>query len=133
MLIIVKLFKDNYENLLKLIDYCYLLNLDPVVEINDINELDVAKKSGAKVLLVNNRNLDTLKVDVNTSKKLIEKKQNSEIWISASGLCSPKDAIEMLSIGYDACLIGTYFMKQNDPAKTLGEFVKKIQEIRKCY
>jgi len=126
ILLIVKLFKDKYDKLLKLIDYSYLLGLEPVVEINDAYELEIARKSGAKLFLINNRNLDTLEVDINTSKNLISKKQDKEIWISASGISSPKTVKEMLKIGYDGCLIGTYFMKHKDPAKVLGYFVKEL-------
>lgn len=128
ILIIVKLFKQKYKGLMRLIEYSKIMNLDPIVEINNLNELHIARDCGAEFILVNNRDLDTLNIDLNTSKELIKHKKDNEIWISASGLSKIEDIKDMLFIGYDACLIGTYLMKQPDPMAALREITSSLDE-----
>lgn len=128
ILIIVKLFEKRHDDLMYLIEYSKIMKLEPIVEVNNISELQVAKECGAEFILVNNRDLDTLNIDLNTSKKLIKHKKNNEIWISASGLSKIEDIKNMLFIGYDACLIGTYLMKQPDPMAALREITSSLDE-----
>ncbi len=129
ILLIVKIFEDKQDELKNMIEYSYELNIEPVVEINNMQELKIAKNSGAKIILVNNRDLSTLKVDINTSKKLIKHKQDNEIWISASGIKKPHEAKEMFELGYNGCLVGTHFMKQKDPPKALKEFIDSLSGL----
>jgi len=88
-----------------------------VVEVFDERELEIAREAGAKVIQVNNRNLETLKVDVTASSRLIAHKRAGEIWISASGY-ETRAQIEELT-GYDAALVGTSLMQAADPRAAL--------------
>ncbi len=129
ILIIVKLFEKRYQDLMYLIDYSKLMALEPIVEINNLDELYIARECGAEIILVNNRNLDTLNIDINTSKRLIENKEDNEIWIAASGLSKIDDIKDMFLIGYNACLMGTYLMKSIYPPQKLREMVSKLNEL----
>jgi indole-3-glycerol phosphate synthase len=123
VLLIAKLFREKCEELVRLVDYSHLVGIEPVVEIYDKKELEIARCSGARIILVNNRNLDTLKVDLNVCRNMIEEKEKRELWICASGISSSEEVKEMIGLGFDACLIGTYLMKHKDPGKALSKLI----------
>lgn len=122
VLLIVRLFEDmsDFERL-----YFYSLEkkLEPVVEVFSEKDLEIAKRVGAKIIQVNNRDLNSLKVDLETSYNLIKYKEDNEIWISASGLSKRSVLVDLKNIGYDAFLIGTYLMKQEKICLTLRNLV----------
>jgi len=88
-----------------------------VVEVFNERELEIARDTGAKVIQVNNRNLETLNVDVTASTRLITLKREGEIWISASGY-ETRAQLDAL-VGYDAALVGTSLMEATDPRAAL--------------
>ena len=88
-----------------------------VVEVFDERELEIARAAGASVIQVNNRNLETLEVDVTAAQRLIQCKRAGEIWISASGYETRAQLDEL--VGYDAALVGTALMEAEDPRKAL--------------
>ncbi len=122
VLIIVRFVKD--EKILKeLIDCSLSLDIEPVVEVFDEKDLEIAKKLKSHLILVNNRDLSTLKVDLKRSKELIKHKEDNEIWISASGLKSYLEIKELQDMGFDAFLIGTSIMRSSSPYK----FIKSLK------
>ncbi len=125
LLLIVKAFRDRCEKLMQMVGYANLLGLECVVEVFDYEEVEFARCAGARVIQVNNRDLDTLKVDPDISRRLIKLKKGGEIWICASGISRREEVEEMLRLGFDACLIGTSLMKAEDPARTLASLLPK--------
>ncbi len=123
ILLIARLFKHRCEMLMEMVGYCSLLELEPVVEIFDERDLEIARCAGARVIQVNNRDLDTLKVDLNISREMISLRGREEIWICASGISRREQVEEMLSLGFDACLVGTSLMQREDPASALYELL----------
>ena len=121
LLLITRLFSQA-SALADCVDYTQELGMEPVVEIFDPQDLDMARRSGARIIQVNNRDLQTLQVDANISKTLIQEKDSCETWICASGLNNAEEKEVMGSLGYDACLIGTSIMASSDPVKKLREF-----------
>ena len=115
--------------LLRLIDYTHLLGLEPIVEVFDEKELEIARQSGARLILVNNRDLTNLEVDLNVSRRMIKHKQKQEIWICASGLSKPDEVLEMIGLGFDGCLIGTSLMKQKDPGAALYRLTRNLRKL----
>lgn len=93
-----------------------------VVEVFDERELDIARASGASVIQVNNRNLETLAVDASVTRRLAGRKLAGELWIAASGY-GTRGQLDALA-GYDAALVGTALMASGDPCGALRELTQ---------
>jgi indole-3-glycerol phosphate synthase len=90
-----------------------------LVEVHDGEELDRALGSGATIVGVNNRNLHTFEVTLETSILLGEKIPSGVVKVTESGIHSSAD-VRKLS-GYNAFLVGEHLMKSADPAAALRE------------
>ncbi|MBF8300756.1 MAG: Indole-3-glycerol phosphate synthase [Acidobacteria bacterium] len=99
------------------------LGLAALVEVHDELELTRAIDSGARVIGVNNRNLRTLRVDVDASYRLAPRIPRGVIAVSESGLQSRADLHRLAAAGYRAFLIGERFMTDPDPARAIGELI----------
>ncbi|WP_415719710.1 indole-3-glycerol-phosphate synthase [Maridesulfovibrio sp.] len=122
LLVIVRMFEDD-GYLKEMIEQSHAFGLDAVVEAFDEEDLARAKKAGAKILQINNRDLDTLGIDMNRSIEFIKQKDDGEIWICASGINDPEDCAQMNELGYDTVLIGTSIMSSPDPQAKLSAMV----------
>ncbi len=120
VLLIVRIFQEQ-GLLMRLVEMSLGYDLEPVVEIFSREELETARKSGARTILVNNRDLDTLSVNLDVSRKLIKEKHKNETWICASGIENKSQVDELYSSGFDAFLIGTSIMSSGDPEARLRE------------
>jgi indole-3-glycerol phosphate synthase len=96
------------------------LGMEPLVEVHTGEELDRAFAAGARILGVNNRDLKTLTVNVNTSFELIDRIPDECVAVSESGLRSHSDLVKLRAAGFDAFLIGTHLMLSPDPAAALA-------------
>lgn len=101
------------------------LKMEPVVEVHTPVELDRALVAGAKIIGVNNRNLKTLDIRVETSFELIEKIPEDCITVSESGISSHGEIVKLRAAGFDAFLIGTSLMLAPDPAAALSSLLGK--------
>ncbi len=99
-----------------------LLGLDVLVESNTEHALDAALGSGAKLIGINNRNLDTFEVDIKTTERLIKKIPKDRIIVSESGIKTNDDIRYLQSLGVNAVLIGEVFMQAQD----IGAKVKEV-------
>jgi indole-3-glycerol phosphate synthase len=99
------------------------MGMEPLVEIHTPEELDRAIAAGAKIIGVNNRDLKTMTVNVETSFALAERIPDECIAISESGIRTPGELLKLRAAGFDAFLVGTRLMRSPDPAATLGELV----------
>ena len=95
------------------------LNMEPLVEVHTRGELDAAISAGARIIGVNNRNLHTLEVRMETSLELVTAIPDTCIAVSESGLRSAADLARLRAAGFDAFLIGETLMRQADPAAAL--------------
>lgn len=95
--------------------------MQAVVEVFDAEDLRLARQSGARVIQVNARDLETFAVDVNAGLELIRRcpPRARECWIAASGLSRPEHLRAAADAGYDAVLIGTALMEREDPGAAL--------------
>lgn len=109
------------EQLLDVVDD---LGLEAVVECHSREELENAVNAGAKLIGINNRNLRTFTVDLETTAKLAEYVPEDRIMISESGVKTPADARYLFECGADALLIGTALMRSPNPK----EFIKSCLE-----
>ena len=90
------------------------LDLDVIFEVHDNHELDRVLKLGVECIGINNRNLKTLEVNLETFKNLSQLIPNNIIKICESGISSQKEISEMISFGADAFLVGESLMKKQN-------------------
>jgi indole-3-glycerol phosphate synthase len=95
------------------------LGMEPLLEVHTAEELDAALAAGARIVGVNNRNLHTLEVRVDTSFELVEAIPDECIAVSESGLRSAADLARLRAAGFDAFLIGESLMAEADPGEAL--------------
>ena len=95
------------------------LGMEPLVEVHTQQEMDRALTAGARIVGVNNRDLRTLEVNVDTSRELITKIPDECIAVCESGLRSHDDLTQLRAAGFDAFLIGEHLMLQPDPGEAL--------------
>jgi indole-3-glycerol phosphate synthase len=106
---------------LKLLDAAHNVHLDALVEVHTAEELQRAVALGANFIGVNNRNLKTLKVDLETSLRLAELAPANATLVAESGLRTRADIERLQAAGYKAFLIGETLMRSGDPLTTLAE------------
>jgi len=125
ILLIVAILTD-YQ-IAKFLNIASELELEVLLESHTRSELEIAINSGAKLLGINNRNLDTLKIDLNTSISLLQMIPDDRIVVSESGISTILDINKLLDAGADAFLIGESLLKSNNPKKKLAELIKKYE------
>jgi indole-3-glycerol phosphate synthase len=106
---------------LKLLDAAHKVHLDALVEVHTAEELQRAAALGAKLIGVNNRNLKTLKVDLETSLRLAEMAPADATLVAESGLRTRANIERLQAVGFRAFLIGETLMRSDDPLGTLRE------------
>lgn len=106
---------------LKLLDAAHNVHLDALVEVHTEEELRRAASLGATLIGVNNRNLKTLKTDLETSLRLAALAPADATLVAESGLRTRADIERLQSAGYRAFLIGETLMRAGDPVATLRE------------
>jgi indole-3-glycerol phosphate synthase len=90
-----------------------------LVEVHDAAELDAAIGSGAEIIGVNNRNLHTFEVTLETSLRLASKIPSGAIKVSESGIDSSASIARLQDAGFDAFLVGEHLMRAPDAAAAL--------------
>jgi indole-3-glycerol phosphate synthase len=90
-----------------------------LVEVHNAEELARAADSGAEIIGVNNRNLHTFEVRLETSLELAESMPAGVLKVSESGIHSAADVRRLMDAGYRAFLVGEHLMKSGDPAAAL--------------
>jgi indole-3-glycerol phosphate synthase len=100
-------------------EYAARLGLAALVEVHDENELAAALDSGARLVGVNNRNLRTFEVNLETSLRLASRIPAGIIKVSESGIRSADDIRRLEQAGYEAFLIGEHLMRSKDPQHAL--------------
>jgi len=98
------------------------LGLDVLVEVHDERELDIALKLPNKLIGINNRNLHTFDVTLETTYKLLSKINNEHIVVTESGILASADVQAMRAKQVNAFLVGEAFMRADDPGAALKEF-----------
>lgn len=88
------------------------IGLEPLVEVHDERELEIALNIGAKIIGINNRNLKTFNVDIKTTERLKRIIPKDRIVVSESGIGTREDIEYISSLAVDGLLIGEYFMRQ---------------------
>ena len=94
-----------------------------LVEVHDEDELKPAVASGARVIGVNNRNLHTFEVSLDTALSLADKIPSQVVRVAESGIHSAAGVERLRAAGYQAFLVGEHLMKSGDPAGALRALI----------
>ena len=103
------------------------IGLEVLLEIHSEDELYKISGEDIDIVGVNNRNLDTLEIDLNNSVELYGKIPSKFIKISESGISEVESILKLKEVGYNGFLIGEKFMKTNNPMESAYDFIKKIE------
>jgi indole-3-glycerol phosphate synthase len=98
--------------------------LDVLVEVHDEAELAWAADAGAPLIGVNNRDLATFQVSLETTERLAPRVPPGTLLVAESGIRSPADLTRMARAGVQAVLVGEAFMEQPDPGAVLAEWLR---------
>ncbi len=112
------------KRLRELREYAARLGLAALVEVHDELELRSALESGAEIIGVNNRNLRTFEVTLETSIKLASMIPGSVVKVSESGIRTAADVHRLQEAGYDAFLVGEHLMRSHDRSAALRELAR---------
>lgn len=117
LLLISSILTD--EELKSLLELAAELKIDVLVEVHTEEDLKKALKAGAQIIGINNRNLQTLKVDAQMAKKLLAHIPKRIVKVIESGLSRHEELLEYQTLGADAFLIGTALMKAPDMSQMI--------------
>lgn len=121
VLLIVKMLD---ETLLKqLYDYSLSLGMEPLVEVQNVEEMEIAVKLGSKVIGVNNRNLVSFEVDMETTSRLVSMVPKETILCALSGIAGPKDVEPYIQSGVGAVLVGEALMRASNTEQFIAELL----------
>jgi indole-3-glycerol phosphate synthase len=117
------------DELTTLCDFARAIELETLVEVRDENELARALAAGARVIGINNRDLETLKIDPATARRLLPLIPRDVIAIAESGMQNAADVEAAAAAGADAVLVGSFVSAAPDPAgavRALGN-VRRVE------
>ena len=119
ILLILRILDE--ERLARLCNFSKELGMDVIVEIHTEKELKKVLAANVNIIGINNRNLNTLKVDLKTTQKLIPFIPQTITRISESGVNTLRDVLLMKGLGVDAILVGESLMKADNIAEKIKE------------
>ena len=123
LLIAAVLSKEKIKNLSEL---AKSIHLDVLLEVHNEEELQKSIMPSIDMLGVNNRNLKTFEVSLETSKSLSTLIPDDFVKVSESGISSIEAIQDLKQYGYQGFLIGENFMKTSNPGKSALEFIQKL-------
>ena len=128
VLLIVRALDDDL--LRRLYEEAQALDLDCLVEVHDAGELERALLAGADVLGINNRNLDEMTVDIETTYELMPDVPAGKTVVAESGISGRDELEELDRVGVDAVLIGGSLMSAPDPEAKVRELTGMDEHTR---
>ncbi|WP_417858832.1 indole-3-glycerol phosphate synthase TrpC [Xanthomarina gelatinilytica] len=115
------------EEIKQFSEFAKSLNLDVLLEVHNEEELHKSIMPSLDMFGVNNRNLKTFDVSLDTSKTLSQIMPNEFVKVSESGISSVDAIKELQPFGYKGFLIGENFMKTDDAGKSAAKFIKDLK------
>lgn len=107
------------RTLRQLREYAAGFGMAALVEVHDERELELALVSGARIVGVNNRNLHTFEVTLETSLRLAEQMPKEVLKVSESGIATAEDVRRLRAAGFDAFLVGEHLVRSADRSGAL--------------
>lgn len=117
------------DRLTELAAFARSLGLEVLMEVHNLAELERSLNPNIDVVGVNNRNLKTFEVDVNTSKTLAVHIPNAFVKVSESGIHDPETIADLKQAGFDGFLIGERFMTSGRPEKSCARFINTLNQL----
>ncbi|WP_217915639.1 indole-3-glycerol phosphate synthase TrpC [Miltoncostaea marina] len=111
------------ERLAALIAGASELGMDSLVEVHDEREVATAVEAGAEVIGINNRDLHSLEVDLDTSFRLLADVPAGTVVVAESGISATEDVERLERAGVDAILVGEALMLADDPVRAVRELL----------
>lgn len=123
VLLIVRMLSE--KELKELINFSKELGISPLVEVFTLEEAKRAIDQGAEIIGINNRDLQTFKIDLNRTRELAPKIKDmgAKFVISESGISKREEILDLMNYQVDAFLVGTSLMKSANPYKKLKELL----------
>jgi len=119
VLLIVKMLEtDVLEQLYK---YSLSLGMEPLVEVQNADEMTIAIKLGAKVIGVNNRNLENFEVDLGTTGRLRSMVPKETFLLALSGINTHQDVLDCKKDGVNGVLVGEAIMRAPDASQFISQ------------
>jgi indole-3-glycerol phosphate synthase len=128
VLLIVRALED--DDLRRLYEEAEALDLDTLVEVHDAEELERALLAGAEVVGINNRDLDEMTVDIETTYELMPDVPAGKTVVAESGISGREELEELDRVGVDAVLIGGSLMTAPDPEAKVRELTGMDEHTR---
>ena len=126
-LLIQSIFDNGLVNDIDgMIDYGHNLGLKVLIEAHTKQEFENSCSTNADIIGINNRNLDTMKIDLNTTKEILHNTKKTKLVISESGISTSDDIRFLHKCGADAYLVGSSIMKTDDIQQTVQNLVNAI-------
>lgn len=114
------------DQMIEFQELAHTLNLQCLVEVHNQEELEKVLKFIPDIIGINNRNLKTFEVDLNTTKNVRKNVPRETILVSESGIKGNTDMKTVRELGADAVLIGETLMRSNDITATLHDLRKGV-------
>lgn len=118
----------NMEEIKNFSELAQSLHLDVLLEVHNEEELYKSLMPSLDMLGVNNRNLKTFEVSLETSKSLSTLIPDEFVKVSESGISTIEAIKDLQPYGYQGFLIGENFMKTDDPGKSANEFIRNLKK-----
>ncbi|MBA3664544.1 MAG: indole-3-glycerol phosphate synthase TrpC [Bacteroidetes bacterium] len=115
------------ENIKEFTDLAHSLEMEVILEIHDASELEKIYDK-VDVIGINNRDLNTMKINIEHSAQISEMLPKNIIRISESGIQTPEHIIYLKQFGYQGFLIGSNFMKHAEPHLVCKQFINDLVE-----
>ncbi len=122
ILLIARILTES--ELMDLITLCREHKLSALTEVHDRKDLEIAIKCGADIIGINNRDLDTFHIDIETTMELIKHVPKDCTVVSESGITGGDDIRNLKGKGINAVLVGSALMSSSDPGKKVRELVE---------
>lgn len=127
VLLIVEVLKDRTADLVAAAGE---FGLEPLVEVHDEKELELARRAGAEVIGINNRDLRTFNVDPGAAERLLPLCPRGAVKVVESGISSPEQIRRYSELGADAFLVGERLVTADDPAGAIAELLRGLPPAR---
>jgi indole-3-glycerol phosphate synthase len=109
------------EQLKEYLEICRSFGMAALTEIHDQDDLDKALECGAEIIGINNRDLDTFEIRLNTTLELAPRIPEGYVKVSESGIYNGEDVHPLKQVGIQAILVGTSLMESQDIGKKARE------------
>lgn len=119
------------SEIVKLAEFARSFGLEVLLEVHNAQELNENLHPGIDLIGVNNRNLKTFEVSLETAKSLASAIPDNIVKVAESGISNPESIVELKKLGYEGFLIGETFMRNSRPELACQRFINNLRQLQK--